>query len=97
MSHYKCIVISDIWLKLKHHHIILSNKPKKERLNKYDVPFVSSLVLSRGPATAILGNDADVGVIAFVLSLQAGQVGWRGHTPTGGNFAQTLEPMSGSN
>lgn len=64
---------------------------------KYDVPFVSSLVLFRGPATAVLGNDADIGVIAFVLSLQTGQVGWRGHTPTDRNFAQTLEPMSGSN
>lgn len=64
---------------------------------KYDVPLISSLVLFGGPAAAILGNDADVGVIAFVLSLQAGQVGRRGHTPTDRHFAQALEPMSGSN
>lgn len=72
-------------------------KKKKKGLIKYAVPFISSLVLLRGPTTAVLGNNADVGVVAFVLSLQAGQVGWRGHTPADCNFAQTLKPMSGSN
>lgn len=61
------------------------------------LPFVSWLILSGGPSAAVLRYNADVGIVAFVLSFQAGQVSWRGHASTNGNFAQTLEPMSGGN
>lgn len=60
-----------------------------------DVPLVSSL-RSRCPATSVFGDDVDVRVVSLVLCFQAGQVGRRGHAPAGSNFAQTLEPMSGS-
>ena len=50
----------------------------------------------RCPTAAVLGYDVDVGIVALVLCLQAGQVGWRGHASADSNFAQTLEPMSGS-
>ncbi len=53
-------------------------------------------VSSRCPATTVFGDNVDVGVVSLVLCLQAGQVGRRGHAPANSNFAQTLEPMSGS-
>lgn len=59
------------------------------------LPFFPRLS-SRCPATTVFGDNVDVGVVSFVFCLQAGQVGWRGHAPAGSNFAQTLEPMSGS-
>lgn len=53
--------------------------------------------LSSGcPATPVFRDNVDVGVVSLVLCLQAGQVGRRGHAPADSNFAQTLEPMSGS-
>lgn len=51
---------------------------------------------SRCPATTVFGDNVDVGVVSLVLCFQAGQVGRRRHAPAGSNFAQTLEPMSGS-
>ena len=63
------------------------------------VPFMSPLLRSlrsRCPAAAVLGDDVNVWVVALVLCLQAGQAGRRRHAPAASNFAQTLEPMSGS-
>lgn len=61
----------------------------------YYLPLISCFS-SRCPATTIFGDNVDIWVISLVLCLQTGQAGWRGHTSADCNFAQTLEPMSGS-
>lgn len=61
----------------------------------FNLPLVPCLS-SGCPATTVFWDNIDVGVVSLVFCLQAGQVGRRGHAPANSNFAQTLEPMSGS-
>lgn len=49
------------------------------------------------PSCAVFGNERDVGIVAFVLCLQTGQVSRGWHTPCGGNFTKRLQAMAGGN
>lgn len=61
------------------------------------LPLWVGLFLFACPSCAVFGNERDVGIVAFVLRLQTGQVGRGWHTPCRGNFTKRLQAMAGGN
>lgn len=55
------------------------------------------LFLFWSPSCAIFRHNVHIGVVAFVLCFEAGQISWGRHPPGNSNFSKTLQSMACGN